>query len=157
MSVVPRINADAEYPCTICGTLGSVVRDAPNLGDKKIKCGDLRCSYVYTAKDSLAAKEAGVIPDGPRVSEESPKIDHGDRGEPATQSVTNRSVANDSAAGRKAPRTPSFVILSKDRDESEFCTKKNLKERVILWTAQEKKFDVFELTPKKVQAKLSIQ
>lgn len=155
MSVVPRINADAEYPCTICGTLGSVVRDAPNLGDKKIKCGDLRCSYVYTAKDSLAAKEAGVIPDGPRPVEGGsvPDVDKPDtsRNIPADQSV------REEVAIRKAPRTPSFVILSKDRDESEFCTKKNLKERVILWTAQEKKFDVFELTPKKVQAKLSIQ
>lgn len=154
-----RLNTDKEYPCLHCGTLGNIVRESEDLEQRRVKCNAPRCGFTYSAADSLRAKEKGQIPNEPLVSQPETSDDDQVVPEelPEARPEPNRQEVQKAASTSKAPRTPSFVILSKDRLTSEFCTKKNLRERVIVWTAQEKKFDVFELTPKKVQAKLSIQ
>lgn len=57
----------------------------------------------------------------------------------------------------KLPRTLAFVIVSKDRKRHEFVNKKQLKKAVFQWETRNAPYEVFELTPKAVQAKVDIQ
>lgn len=127
-----------------------------------MKCNT--CGMVYFASDSKAALEAGVIPDGaPELQDtdaavqqpESPgnegtaglerdKVDGGGRG------------SNGGTVKKAVPRTPSFVIVAKDRTEVEFCTQKDFKRALLKWEAADKKYDCFALTLKKVSAKVDI-
>lgn len=157
-----RMNTSQEYPCLMCGTLGNIIRESQVDEERRIKCNDTRCSFIYTAKDSIDAKNAGLIPEGKREPTPDPveepvedRTEAPERDQPITRSEAR--VSNETRRSEKAPRSPSFVILSKSRLESEFCTRKNLQSRVIHWVAQSKKFDVFELHPRKVEAKLSIE
>lgn len=145
-------NTDKDLPCVSCGGPGNIIREG---ADPRLKC--LRCNFLYNGSDSEAAKEAGNIPDGPPVIPDTtlPKVDRNLR-EPITDlPKVSQEIPPSSLA--KIPRTPSYVFISKDRTGVEFATKKTLKQIALRWETQGRTFDCFELNPKKVSAKVTIE
>lgn len=152
----PLQNTSEDLPCTNCGGPGNVVREANVPEDKKLKCH--RCGFMYTAADSNAAKAAGAIPDG------EPQLDQrqGEGIKPAVDSadLAGRPVSQNSdvlPSRGKITRTPAYVLISKDRMDSEFANSKNVKQVILRWEYEEKKFDIYELTPKQAKTKVELQ
>ena len=142
-------NTDKEYPCLNCGQLGNVIREGPTPSETRIKCNS--CGFMYNASDSIAAKEQGAIPDGPPDITPEPAPEK----KPITPYVGLKKAGEPLPIG-KIPRTPSFVLVSKDRTKTEFATKKSLRQLVLKWEYESISFDVFELTPKAVSTKVDI-
>lgn len=146
-------NTDKNYPCVNCGAPGNIVREGP---DPRLKC--TQCGFLYDASASKEAEDAGVVPDGP------PKLD--DTTPPLTPPLSSETKSivervaeklESQASSTKIPRSPSYVFVSKDRSLSEFTTKKNLKVTTLQWETSGRKYDVFELQPKQVSAKVHIE
>lgn len=144
MSNVHFIEPQAEFPCTNCGSAGSEIRQG------RYKCNE--CGFLYNAKDSAAAKEAGRIPDGP------PQID-GQQGEEELKLKTIEQQKSKHSVFKAAssPRSPKFVLLSKDRSRAQFVTQKTLKSELLRWEYEGINYDVFELHPKKISTKIEIE
>lgn len=154
-------NTEKVYACIFCGSRSAnIVREASSLEATKVKCN--QCSAVYTASDSKELEERGGLPDGlPDIPE---AVHTGDIGRRDGVEIDAREndlpVSGDPIAPLKQsslPKTPSFVFISKDRTTTEFCTKRELKRTVLAWTHLGTKFDVYELHPKKISAKIDIQ
>lgn len=147
-------NTDKEYPCTNCGSINSnIVREGAN---PRLKCSD--CNFMFNGSDSLAAKEAGAIPDGPPEIQEpfipEPPVE-AERSSADVPTVNGGTGTGE--ASIKVPRTPSHVFIAKRRDKVEFCTKKDLKRVAVKWQYENIPHDVFELLPKTIRAKVEIE
>lgn len=152
-------NTDKDYPCTQCGSAGNIVREGP---DPRLKCSS--CNFMYDASVSLEAQKAGAIPDGlPEEIREATAVDNPRRANEASDQTRDARGSSGvaakgvhSAVSVKVPRSPSYCILSKDRKSFEFTTKKDFKQKLLRWIADDRKYDVFELHPKSVAAKIDI-
>lgn len=154
-------NTEKSIPCTNCGSEHtSVIREAPSAEDKKLKC--LRCNFLFTEADSLGAQSAGSIPDGPPELDPQQEITQNwikeGKKSPEDEVSTGRGPGNN-LIGKTIPlpRTITHIIISKDRFGYDFCNKRTLKKTILSWEHAGKKYDVFELHPKKVSAKIDIQ
>lgn len=147
-------NTDKTYPCVQCGSeSANIVREGV---DPRMKC--TRCNFMYNASDSIAAKEAGEIPNEaaytPPAEPEPDTNPRRPREEP-TRDAANSTPSRVREAAT-VPRSPSYVFISKTRDRTEFATKKNVKQIAMRWQYEGVKFDLFELQPKAVSAKVDI-
>lgn len=152
-------NTSEDLPCVNCGGPGNIIRESNVPEDKKLKCQ--KCSFMYTAADSLEAKNAGVIPDGPPEldntepeADSAPGDNQGDLGTPETGWV---STGGHSRHPVTIPLRPSFVLVSKDRTQSEFAGKKDVKSVILRWEYEGRKYNLFELIPKKSSTKVELQ
>lgn len=153
-----RANTDKLYPCTNCGAQGNIVREGDTPELKRLKC--LRCNFMYSAADSIAAVEAGEVPDGPPKLQPTPTPPppsrDGDRS-PAAHPSGHESGAASIQRGIQAPRTLRYLVVAKDRSTYEFANAKQLKGVVFQWEAKGASYEVFELSPKEVTAKVDIK
>lgn len=143
-------NTTQNLPCVLCGAPGNIVREAPNQSDVRVKCSS--CGHTYSKMDSLDAQAAHQIPEyaGP-----APEPAYHPEQEVMPPSPEPSRSQNSTDTGTLAvPRTPAFVFVSKDRKTVEFCTKKDLKRKALQWETTGKTYDMFELLPKKVSAKI---
>lgn len=151
-------NTTEDLPCTNCGSPGNVVREANVPEDKKLKCH--ACGFMYSAADSIAAKEAGAIPDEPpeinhaQGAEIQPEVDSRDSGPTETGWAPAGGPSRSSIA---IPKRPTFVLVSKDRTQSEFAGAKTVKSIILRWEYEGRKFDLFELTPKKASTRVDLE
>lgn len=145
-------NTDKSYPCVNCGADdANIVREG---SDPRLKCN--RCNFMYDASQSKEAQEADAIPDGPpQIKEEPAYIDSSAE---LIESVPARiAPARAERVVTKVPRTPAYVLISKDRQRAEFTSSKDIDTAILRWKYEDVKFDLFELQPKKVTAKVDIQ
>lgn len=140
-------NTDKVYPCTMCGSEGNIIREGTN---PRLKCNV--CNFMYDASDSQAAVEQGTIPDGIPDVVESTAIE-----EFLSKPVKVFPESIQAPTNTKLPRTLHYVIVSRDRTEYEFSNSRDVKKRVLQWSASSKSFEVFELIPKAVSAKIEIE
>lgn len=145
-------NTDKDYPCTNCGSdRTSIVREG---SDPRLKCSS--CNFMFNASDSKKAKDAGAIPaEAPKI--EPPQSDpmKVDRGIKIDE---KRPIARLEPKKDSIPRTPSYVLISKNRKhtEVEFATLKTLKGTILKWQSEDKGYDIYELQKKSVQVKVAI-
>lgn len=153
-------NTDKEYFCVHCGSdQTTIVRESP---DPRLKC--LRCNGLFDASQSTAAKEANALPDGINPAAEDPSIPDATSFKRDSASVQGAGVSSGSTTSKsrvveasgRVPRTPNYVLVSKDRTRTEFTTSKDIKRVVLRWQYEDVKFDVFELQAKQVSAKVDI-
>lgn len=153
-------NTEKTYPCIFCGSKSAnIIRESSSLESTRIKCND--CNGVYAASDSKELQEKGQLPDGPPVVQEPVQPASKDGGgrdpvvrdQPSKDAVVSENRPSDRGS---VPRTPSFVFISKDRAITEFYTRRDLKKAVLSWEHRGVKYDVFELNPKKISAKVDI-
>lgn len=138
-------NTSKRYPCPNCGTPGNIIREG---ADPRMKCNNARCNFMYDGSASLAAVEANAIPDKP-IELDDPIAEPLEPEVPVIRATTT-------AHSTKLPRTLSFVVVSKDRIDFEFTTKKGLKRVIFEWETSNRRYEVFELSPKKVSANVDI-
>lgn len=150
--VMQMMNTTQELPCVICGSLGNIVREAPNPHETRVKCNS--CGHTYSKQDSLDAKQAGAIPDAPPENVEKFKPIPTEEVVPPPLPEHSPSKNIDVTGTLSVPRTPAFVFVSKDRKTVQFCTKKDLKKTALQWETLGKRYDMFELQAKKVSAKI---
>lgn len=144
-AVRPMRNTEKDFPCTRCGAPGNVIREGAN---PRLKC--VACNFMFDASDSLAAKEAGNVPQS--VPEMQDNVAELPRANAEPKEIGNRPITSP-----EIPRTPSYVFVSKDRAQHEFCTRRDLTKTALKWQLSDDSYDVFELSPKKINAKISIE
>lgn len=155
-------NTDKIYPCVSCGSKSAnIIREGSSLQETRVKCN--ACSFMYSAADSKELEEKGGIPDGPPVIQKPVQPASRKRRDASEEvglssTLSDKGVDHEPGSGQKViPRTPSFVFLSSNRSMVEFCTKRALKKTVLAWEHKGEKYDVFELAPKIVSAKIEVQ
>lgn len=148
-------NTSKDFPCTQCGNPGNIIRENVSPELRKLKC--LTCGFMYTEADSSRAVEAGEIPDEPPTLQPEPVHDQVESPSIRKEVRPNLPTRTEARVDKKLPRTLSYVVVSKDRSDYTFTTKKGLKQVIFQWETDGKKYEVFELTPKAVTAKVDIQ
>lgn len=151
-------NTDKVYPCVMCGSeSANIIREG---ADPRLKCNNSRCNFMYNASDSTAAQEQGTIPDGLPELQAAPDPAANPRTvvdkEVVSQDHPTKGPTEYASEAAKLPRTITHLIIAKDRYGYDFCNKKNLNAKLLSWSAAGKTFDLYELTPKKVSAKIDI-
>lgn len=135
-------NTEKELPCVHCGSKDtSIIREG---NDPRLKCN--RCNGMFDASQSIAAQDAGAIPDKP------PELQ-----DPNPEPTVKPKPESTAQAISKIPRSPVYVAITKDRQQAEFCTKRDLKKLILGLEAQGLSYDVFELTARKAEAKVHIE
>lgn len=153
----------ATYKCVSCGSENVRIlrEDATN---PRCKCNG--CGFTFNGADSLAAGEAGAIPDSSSdalAGAEEPERESVDvvadvwdqAGADWRRQGIIPSERTGPQPGYRVPRSPSYVFIAKDGAGVEFCTKKNVKQIALKW-AQGKPFNAYELSPKKFEVNLDI-
>lgn len=144
------------YKCVLCKTPSEVIVKGSTLESTKCKCP--KCGMMFQAADSVALAKSSKEPNANDTGTEAPSS-------AADQESQVRNEVRHTAAGitnpyegerTRLPRTLAYVIVSKDRTRHEFVNKKQLKKAVLQWETREKPYEVFELSPKSVQAKVDI-
>lgn len=108
---------------------------------------------MFDASNSIAAKEAGEIPDGPPAAIQEPvRMD-----EPRAPKQKATPTPAKAAQEVSIPRLPTHVLISKKRDREEFTNTKGLKKALMRWEYEGEKFDVYMLLPKKISTKIEIE
>lgn len=142
-----------NYPCVVCGSTGQIVRRSV---DPRVKC--TKCGFTYDASESLNMKEKGQIPEARQeLQDPNPPSNTDVSRQIPTETQRAGDTTSEPTRGRNIPRSPGFVFLSKDRQDYEFCSKRDLEKVALRWQIGNKTYDVFQLSPKKVSAKLSIE
>lgn len=131
----------------MCGTSGNIIREGP---DPRIKCNNARCNFMYDGSVSRAAVEANSIPEKP------PELDEPTYEEEQPASKASKGEVVHTTRAKRLPRTLSYVVVTKDRSDFEFTTSKGLKRVIFEWETSNKRYELFELTPKKVSANVDI-
>lgn len=144
-------NTDKSYRCTQCGdTDTSIIREGDN---PRLKCNN--CQFMFSAKDSLAAEEAGVIkPSSPEALAEASEPEREVRETPPhlqTTEVKNLTYVTNEPV--KVPAQPAYVFVAKDGSRHEFVTKRDFRKMVIKW--QLTPHTVYKLSKMKVELRIN--
>lgn len=155
-------NTEKVYPCIHCGSeSANVVREGD---DPRLKCN--QCNGMYQASQSLALQQAGELPEPHEPTteeklraEQAAKIAEREPIEKAkdTERFEYPTSQEDSPRVERRvgiPRSPDFVLVTKDRKDYRFVTKKDLKKVVLEFESREKKYDVYQLTAKQASVKV---
>lgn len=152
------------YRCIQCGAEEiSVIREDPKKQNHRLKCGG--CGFLFSVENAQNAEKAGAIPASSPESlanAADPETEIHTPSEQAARSVRTfpsepQGVKPKEIAvfANKIPRTPTYVFVSKDRTQAEFCNSKEVKKLAMKWE-QRGKYDVFELNPKQFDVKVDI-
>lgn len=152
MSVHMLDTGSNQYPCVVCGSQGTIIRNTPN---PRVKCGS--CGFVYDGSESKEMKDKGQLPDAPpQLQDPNPPTTDPGR-EPVRERDTESDRPSPVVTQSQVPRTPAFVFISRDRTITEFCGRRELKNIALKWQISDRTFDVFELQPRKVSAKVEVE
>lgn len=162
MLVHQTSNTEKSYPCIHCGSeSANIVREGD---DPRLKCN--QCNGMYQASQSIALQEAGGLPEPHEpTAEEKLRADKAKKMEERepiekTRETAKAEQSTDEQDYQRVerrpgiPRTPNFVLITKDRKDFRFVTQKDLKKVVLEFEAREKKYDVYQLTPKQASVKV---
>lgn len=151
-------NTEKTYPCIRCGSKqANIIREASSLSETKVKCSDTNCNFVYTAQDSKELEEKGQIPNGPPAIQESVQTKEERSADRIPRDSHTPAAEHISGGATGLPRSPAFIFISRDRTRSQLCTKRDLRKQTLAWEHEGVKYDVYELQPRKVSAKIDIQ
>lgn len=157
--IVP--NTSQIYPCIQCGAENSnIVLENNDPAIKKLKCNV--CSMVFTAADSITLQQKGQIPDGPPMLDQHPNEENLDKRANLTKRMGSDEIrrelrALDPEPTFNLPRTLKYLLVTKDRKNHEFSNEKAFNKTVMRWEASGRGYEVYQLTPKKVEAKVVIE
>lgn len=141
-------NTDKDYKCVQCGD-GNISVIRADKENPRLKCNG--CSFLFDANDALAAEKAGAIPSS------SPETLAGAEDPTTIEAHVNHVM--DKVRETKAvrvPRYPKYVLVTKDRSDYAFTTQKDFKKVALTWESFGYKYDIFELTSKKLDVKVDI-
>lgn len=154
--IVP--NTSQIYPCIQCGGENSnIVLENNDPAIKKLKCNV--CSMVFTAADSITLQQKGQIPSGPPVLEQHPNEEDLQKRENLTKRMGSDEIRRELRyeSTVSIPRTLKYLLVSKNRSKHDFCNQKNLNKTIMKWEAADTPYELYQLTPKKVNAKVVIE